>query len=65
MEAEEFLQKKDIWNHPRISDRNNKESYDVAELLEEYAILELNKFRENVTRESYDWDKGEDYLRSL
>ena len=37
--AEEFLQSKDICNHPRINDRNNKDSFDVAELMEEYADL--------------------------
>lgn len=42
MEAEEFLNSKDIFNHPRIEDTNNKNSYDVAELLEEYASIKLN-----------------------
>jgi len=37
IDGEEFLQSKDIWNHPRVSDRNNAESYDVAELIDEYA----------------------------
>ena len=37
MTGEEFLQSKDIWNHPRLGDRNNTESHDVAELLDEYA----------------------------
>lgn len=37
-DAEEFLgNKKDIWNHPRIADRNNKESYEVADLMAEFA----------------------------
>jgi len=37
-DAEDFLQdKKDIWYHPRIGDRNNKESYDVAALMAEFA----------------------------
>ena len=40
MTGEEFLQSKDIWNHPTLTDRNNKECYDVAELLEEYATGE-------------------------
>ena len=37
MSAEEHLNKLDIWNHPRITDRNEKESYDVAEIMESYA----------------------------
>ena len=36
-DAEEFLNKKDIWNHPFVSDRNNKNSYEVAELMAEFA----------------------------
>ena len=41
MDAEDFLNSKDIWNHPRITDRNNTASYDVAELMEEYAELKI------------------------
>ena len=36
-DAEDFLQTKDIWNHPRISDRTDKESYEVADLMAEFA----------------------------
>ena len=36
-DAEDFLQTKDIWNHPRISDRTDKESYEVAHLMAEFA----------------------------
>ena len=36
-DAEEFLNSKDIWNHPIITDRNNKESYEVADLMAEFA----------------------------
>jgi hypothetical protein len=37
-DAEDWLGKnKDIWNHPRVTDRNNKESYEVADLMAEYA----------------------------
>ncbi len=37
-DAEEWLsENKDIWNHPRITDRNNKESYELADLMAEYA----------------------------
>lgn len=43
--GEEFLQSKDIWNHPNLTDRNNKECYDVAELLDEY-VAECQKDEE-------------------
>jgi hypothetical protein len=37
-DAEDWLGKnKDIWNHPRITDRNNKESYEVSDLMAEFA----------------------------
>lgn len=41
MDAEDFLNSKDIFNHPRITDRNNTACYDVAELMEEYADMKL------------------------
>ena len=28
---------RDIWHHPRVSDRQGKESYEVAGLMDEYA----------------------------
>lgn len=38
-DAEDWLgQNKDIWNHPRVTDRNNKESYEVADLMAEFAM---------------------------
>lgn len=37
-DAEDWLGKnKDIWNHPRITDRSDKESYEVADLMAEFA----------------------------
>ena len=42
-EAEEFLQSKDIWNHPYISDRENKNGYEVADLMAEFANLPNNR----------------------
>lgn len=37
-DAEDWLgEKKDIWNHPRITDRTDKESYEVADLMAEFA----------------------------
>ena len=36
-DAEDWLcENKDIWNHPRITDRTNKESYEVADLMAEF-----------------------------
>jgi hypothetical protein len=40
-DAEDFLNSKDIWNHPRISDRNDKQSYDVAQLMSEFANMQV------------------------
>lgn len=38
-DAEDWLgENKDIWNHPRITDRNNKESYEVSDLMAEFAM---------------------------
>ena len=38
-DAEIFLQEeKDIYNHPYLSNRNNDNSYDVADLLVEFAL---------------------------
>lgn len=36
-DAEEYLNSIDIWNHPTISDRENKTSYDVAQLMADFA----------------------------
>lgn len=37
-DAEDWLGKnKDIWNHPIITDRTDKESYEVADLMAEFA----------------------------
>lgn len=36
-DAEKWLQeKKDIWNHPIVSDRTNKNGYEVADLMAEF-----------------------------
>jgi hypothetical protein len=38
-DAEEWLQKhKDIWNHPIISDRTNKNGFEVADLMAEFTM---------------------------
>lgn len=36
-DAEEFLLEKGISNHPRVYDCNDKESYEVADLIAEFA----------------------------
>ena len=37
-DAEDWLgENKDIWNHPIITDRNGLESYEVADLMAEFA----------------------------
>jgi hypothetical protein len=36
-DAENFLLEKGISNHPRVSDCNNKQSYEVADLMAEFA----------------------------
>ena len=41
-DAEDFLQTKDIFNHPRIYDRTEKNSYEVAELMAEFVNHILN-----------------------
>lgn len=41
-DAEEWLgENKDIWNHPIVTDRNEKESYEVADLMAEFAMSVL------------------------
>ena len=43
-DAEEWLQKnKDIWNHPMVSDRTDKNGYEVADLMAEFANYILDK----------------------
>jgi|GEM_PF-3501240 len=36
-DAEDFLIEKGISNHPRVSDCNDKESYEIADLMAEFA----------------------------
>jgi hypothetical protein len=54
-DAEDFLQTKDIWNHPRISDRTDKESYEVAHLMaefaQEFATLHAQQMAEKMVEE--------------
>lgn len=43
-DAEVWLQEnKDVWNHPRIIDRTNKESHELADLMAEFANHCRNK----------------------
>ena len=38
-DAEDWLgENKDIWHHPIVTDRTNKESYEVADLMAEFAM---------------------------
>jgi hypothetical protein len=36
-DADDFLNTKDIWNHPYISDRTESNGYEVAQLMAEFA----------------------------
>jgi len=35
-DAEEYLNELDIFDHPRIQDRNNKNSYEVSQIMAEF-----------------------------
>ena len=41
-QSEKFLQSKDIWNHPYITDRTESHGYEVRQLLEDFAYSVLN-----------------------
>ena len=47
-DAEDFLQTKDIFNHPRIYDRTGKNSYEVAELMAEFVNHILNTKKKDI-----------------
>jgi hypothetical protein len=49
--VDEFLQSKDIWNHPYISDRNNLRGYEVAGLITEFATLHAQKIADKMVSE--------------
>jgi len=43
-DAEEWLQKnKDIWNHPMVTDRTDRNAYEVADLIAEFTNYILKK----------------------
>jgi hypothetical protein len=43
-DAEEWLQhNKDIWNHPMVTDRTDRNAYEVADLMAEFANHIINK----------------------
>ena len=46
-DGEEFLQSKDIWNHPYIYSSDGEIPYDVTELLDEYAKYVTNYILEH------------------
>jgi hypothetical protein len=43
VKAEVFLQYKDVWNHPYISDRKNKTGYEVTFLIAEFAAQQVTE----------------------
>ena len=48
-DAEEWLQhNKDIWNHPMVTDRTDRNAYEVADLMAEFTNHIINK--QNDTR---------------
>jgi hypothetical protein len=43
-DAEEWLQKnKDIWNHPMVTDRTDRNAYEVADLIAEFTNYIIKK----------------------
>jgi len=44
-DAEDFLNKKDIWNHPRVTTRDNKESYEIVDLMAEFTNEYIKSIR--------------------
>lgn len=40
MTGQEFLESKDIWHHPLVSDRLNVKIYEVSDLLDEFLALQ-------------------------
>jgi hypothetical protein len=43
-DAEQWLQQnKDIWNHPMITDRTDKNAYEVADLMAEFTNYIIKK----------------------
>jgi hypothetical protein len=46
-EAEEFLNSKDIFHHPYITDRTDSESYSVAELMAQFFEWNIAKAKDN------------------
>ena len=56
--AEEFLQSKDIFNHPRITDRSEKNSYDVAMLMTEFANALPEEKEESLVSKLDEWIKN-------
>jgi hypothetical protein len=43
-DAEEWLQhNKDIWNHPMVTDRTDRNAYEVADLMAEFTNHIINK----------------------
>ena len=66
-QSEEFLQSKDIWNHPFITDRTESNGYEVRQLLEDFARQCVHKALEEVEEkilEELRWGRR-DRIRAL
>ena len=54
MTAEEFLQSKDIWNHPMVTDRTESNGYEVEHLLEDFARQAVHQALDEAARQNYE-----------
>ncbi len=65
-DADKWLgEQMDIWNHPTIADRNNKNSYEVSELMAEFAKLYYRKGNEDADSKSHQIEQLSVLLREL
>jgi hypothetical protein len=66
VKAEVFLQYKDVWNHPYISDRENKTGYEVTFLIAEFAAHQVAEAAKDCypkefidfVNDNFYWDKA-------
>jgi hypothetical protein len=67
-DAEEWLQQnKDIWNHPMVTDRTDRNAYEVADLMAEFTNYIINKQEQktlNMKQTAVEWfaEKVEQHL---
>lgn len=53
-DAEDWLQQnKDIWNHPMVTDRTDKNAYEVADLMADFANYILDKQKQKTKDMKY------------